>query len=124
VESKLFNIREEVMKRNNIDPKAYMRKKIKKSRKVNNSASQFYKTVNEKFPHLLQLLVADLLVVEGYSEADIGIGLGIGIDVVRRIAMGNTRQIPKDVFFDILGLYAGVFGNWGNYQHEESDMKC
>ena len=104
----------------NLTSKVYKLRK-KQRRRINYRSSNFYKIINERFPQLFQLLLSDLLRVDGYSEVDIGIGLGIGVDVVRKIIIGNTNKIPEEIFFDILGLYAGVFCNWGRYKEDEVD---
>lgn len=80
-----------------------------------------YNKIKKNYPQFLQLLINDLLKVEGYSEVMIGFGSGVSLDVIRKILIGDITHITEQVFLDILGLYARVFCNWKHYRKEDPD---
>jgi hypothetical protein len=71
-----------------------------------------FHSINKNFPQLSSILLKDLLQMDGYSDVAVGFGAGVGLDVIRKIATGNTCCVTKTTFFRILGLYAKVFCNW------------
>lgn len=71
-----------------------------------------YSIIRKEFPQMSHLMLKDLMQIDGYSDVEIGFASGVGLDVIRNIAMGNTYGVSKATFLRLLGLYAKVFCDW------------
>ena len=78
-----------------------------------------YRKINREFPKMSHFMLKDLLEIDGFSDVAIGFGTGIGLDVIRELARGNTCCVSKTTFLRLLSLYERVFCNWFALQGEE-----
>jgi len=78
-----------------------------------------YRMINREFPKISHFMLKDLMQLDGYSDIEIGFGTGIGLDVIRQLAQGNTCCVSKTTFLRLLSLYARVFCNWFALQGED-----
>jgi hypothetical protein len=77
-----------------------------------------YRKINREFPQMSHFMLKDLLEIDGYSDIEIGFGTGIGLDIIRQLAQGNTCCVSKTTFLRLLSLYARVFCDWFALQEE------
>lgn len=77
-----------------------------------------YRMINRKLPQMSHFMLKDLLQVDGYSDIEVGFGTGIGLDVIRELAQGNTCCVSKTTFLRLLSLYSRVFCDWFALQDE------
>lgn len=78
-----------------------------------------FRMLNREFPQISHFMLKDLLQIDGYSDIEIGFGTGIGLDVIRKLAQGNTCCVSKTTFLRLLSLYARVFCDWFVLQEEQ-----
>lgn len=78
-----------------------------------------YRKLNREFPQMSHFMLKDLMQIDGYSDVEIGFGTGIGLDIIRKLAQGNTGCVSKTTFLRLLSLYARVFCDWFALQGEE-----
>ena len=78
-----------------------------------------YRMINREFPRMSHFMLRDLMQLDGYSDIEIGFGTGIGLDVIRQLAQGNTCCVSKTTFLRLLGLYARVFCDWFALEGDE-----
>ncbi|MGD9153405.1 MAG: hypothetical protein PVG30_07110 [Gammaproteobacteria bacterium] len=78
-----------------------------------------YRTISREFPQMSRLMLKDLMQIDGYSDIEIGFASGVGLDIIRKIAMGNTCCVSKTTFLRLLGLYARVFCDWFALREDE-----
>lgn len=96
-----------------------IRKRINAAYLKHKKFTATYRMINRQFPQMSHLMLKDLLQVGGYSDIEIGFGAGIGLDIIRQLARGQTDCISKTAFLRLLGLYAKVFCNWFALRDEE-----